>query len=75
MSEQPAHMTHETLYGDPVVCLHLMGIVLVMSPVQYDQAITRGKLFRRAQANTARLARAEARDQSAQLQWIDRNES
>ena len=71
MSEREPRITREELYGDSIVCIHIMGRVLAMSPAQYDQSRISGKLWRRQQANTARKAKAQAREEAAQLQWIE----
>ena len=64
---EPLSITHESLYGTPVLAIHAMGVVLVLSQRDYDRAIMRGKLLRREQANAARETRAAER---AEMQEI-----
>lgn len=58
-----------TLYQAKVVCIPIPGAVLVLSPLQYDQAIARGKLWRREQSNQAREARNANRAEQRQ-HWM-----
>lgn len=72
MAEPSAWIEHTDFLGTSVVCVHLMGVVLVMSPTAYDQNIARGKAFRRWQANEARAAKRAADDEARQIKmdWI-----
>lgn len=66
-------ITREDFEGTPVVCVHIAGVVLIMSETQYTQAISRGKAFRRWQTTEARLAYARAREEAQQLAFLDDN--
>ncbi len=64
-------VTTSTLYTSPVVLVLTPGVALALSPTQYDQAVMRGKLWLREQANETRLTKAAAADEAKQLQWLD----
>jgi len=64
------HITRETWDGSEIICLHVFGVALVFSELDYNRALTRGKQWRIWQDRDRRMRQRQAEDEAAQLDWI-----
>jgi len=63
-------ITREDWGGSEIICLHVFGVLLVMTELDYNRALTRGKQWRIWQDRNRRIQQRQAEDEAAQLDWI-----